>query len=355
MSSEEIENFVDSMDSLQGATGGEPSSKLEKKARKKSNPGWISLVKAAGLNDKTVELLSENGFDSIEALKCLDSDCVKLLPDLPLGQRLLLQKAASNGWDAKPKNRLPAAATNPTKKEESTFTEGELAGLLQGMGVDKPAITQPEEDIASKFTPHNFLAMHVPVKDRKTKKLNRAHEFIVGKPTGQDLNLREMMLGNLLILENMVMLGEADILGYVKHLSYMMQKAVQNNSTESLLEYDYAVRDKLEQEGGPWPLQSDTDLTNRHIRLYIRGPSQQNGSYKQQASNPKPSASALGNRCMRWNNSPDGSGCPNPRKCIRIHECIACHSRDHPLARCPVVDRAGASRQSDTASSRGGK
>ena len=332
------------------------ASKKEEEKAAKGAASFSKLAKKIGLKDASVKLLTDNDYDSAEALVTISSQELGLL-GLSMGQNGLLRKwlAGQEGPEhvqsqtdiktpeekakpeAKPEEHLEdnpaseaaagaeAVAGACSKQAGAMLGPAELSSLLQTLatGASTRQTTDVEGDQPGR--------LHVPLKDRKIKKLNRAHEFISGKTAGHELNLREFMYGNLLMLENMVCAKLPDQMNYVKHLSFLMLKSMQGYTTGSLVDYDYGLRDQLEYStSAVWPDESSADLMNRFMKLAPTTPSK--GGYASPSH-----TTTLSGRCMRWNNSDDGSACKDKKKCKWVHACLIC-GQDHTVKKCPKAD-----------------
>ena len=172
----------------------------------------------------------------------------------------------------------------------------------------------------------------MPVSEQSKRKIQRPHEFIEGKKCAADLNIKEFMYSNMLQLENMIITKSSDLHAFARHLSFICIKSMQGYQSSSIIEYDYALRGRLESMNTSWPEQSDIDLSNRFLKMapVSAKPERQQGNSRQKNTD---TFSSFGNRCIRWNNSEDGSLCKAGKQCKYEHACLACGEK-HTLQAC---------------------
>ena len=247
-----------------------------------------------------------------------------------MGQRGLLRRWLKEGCKDQHIAESDRKSEQPTGKTSSAaLGVDELNGLLQTLAATKqPEVKSSGSDTAGPAA-DTESKLHVPLKDRKSRRLNRAHEFIPGKSGGHELNLREFLYGNLLMFENMVVSQSSDTLNYVRHLSFLMLKETQGYITSSLIDYDYALCDQLEYSAqAAWPAESSADLMNRYLCLSSTQPTVKSSQSPSQTN-------TLGGRCVRWNNSEDGAACKDKKRCKWAHAYLVCNNPDHTVRKCP--------------------
>ena len=178
---------------------------------------------------------------------------------------------------------------------------------------------------------------HVPLRLADVIKSPRPFEFVDRdfKKAADVKTFADLMYGATIILENAIIgkKGTDISLSMTRHLSFLSQKSAQRYTTESIIQCDDAVRDKVQALGDKWSPDSDSDLCNRYLRVTTSQPER-----NQPTQRPGRMAQGrVGNgdnaTCFRFNSAGDGKGCPT-KKCRFSHVCLLC-AEDHSVVNCP--------------------
>ena len=313
-----------------GASGG--CKPRDNKSNKMTSALTKKLSKEFLLKEATIQTLLSNECDSLEAIATLDNDAIDTL-GLSLGQKGLVKKMVAS-------LAVELSGVKPTRSHDSVLDKQPSETLLDGkssselprdpVSVDRAkafmdALTSKDSKDAPKKSGES---LNLPVSDKPNYPMQRPHQFIVGKKHYLDVSLSEFMHGSLLILENMQLSGDHKTQPYIRHLSFLALKSSQGFSTESILNYDNAVRGSVENTG-VWPIDSDTHLSNCYLVRALRPktPRGREGDRDRDREKKGP----LSNRCLRYNN-----GDCNERKCRFDHKCLIC-SQNHPMSACPTT------------------
>ena len=302
---------------------------MSKKVTQKKK-GFEELARAAGLKEKTLDILAEHDFDSVDTIRLMSETDLQEV-GVSRGQKAVLKQ-----WQIsmEPKKKAkgaslhsdPVCADKPsTSTADVTITEDEVTSLMSAVaGISMADGTKDTMDKHSKFlvTP--------TCSDKSIIKVPRPFEYVDKdfKRPGDITTFAELILGAVIIMENAMIQGNTmdDAISMSRHVSFIAQKSSQRYTTESLILYDDAVRDKVQREGGTWPTQSDTDLCNRHLR-------QSTSTFKsgeRNSSTPKVYKQATqSTQCFRYNSA---SGCM-AKGCKLSHTCLICNE-EHAIEVC---------------------
>ena len=142
----------------------------------------------------------------------------------------------------------------------------------------------------------------------------------------------------MLQLENMIITKSSDLHALIRHLSFICIKSMQGYQSNSIIEYDYALWSRLTSMNTSWPEQSDIDLSNKFFKMapVSAKPERQQGNSGQKTTD---TFSSFGNRCIRWNNSENGSLCKTGKQCNYEHASMACGEK-HALQACDLYCKA---------------
>ena len=280
------------------------------------------LAAAAGLKQAAIDALKAEEFDSLEAIKCMrDEDAASL--KLSRGQSCLLQKWRETLNKRTEKSQPPTSSSDDNSASTSAGAQasanvevpaGELSVLLNSLSLqDKPG--------------------------KNLTKVPRPYQMIIGEDYKRASDIKsfaELVSGATVIVENAIENGASDdnILGMCRHLSFIAQKAAQKYTTDSIVQYDDAVRSKIERTtSDSWPMTSDMDLCNRLLRMYM-----------QTDRRKRPQASPAGKKksderqvCIRFNQTE----CKNSN-CRYEHVCLIC-GETHTMKTCSIKKDKGQS------------
>ena len=266
------------------------------------------LATAAGLKEPAVTALKTEDFDSIEAIKAMrDEDAAAL--SLTRGQFCLLEKwREALRVPMVPKTSEQVAGSSSASQvpaaKSSEMSARDISSLLAGLQVDS---------------------------GKALTKVPRPYQHIAGedyKRPSEVRSLPELMSGALNILEAAAVEKTAPdiIVAMIRHVSFIAQKAAQRYTTESLVAYDDAVRDKVEKNSGIWPMSSDMDLCNRLLRVHEttnhrRGAPTSTDRRENTSQDKQP--------CIRFNQTECKIS-----QCRYEHICLIC-SEPHAMTTCP--------------------
>ena len=298
--------------------GLENESEKDVRSKKKSFP---DLARAAGLKDSTVEILLKEDFDSVESIRCLTEDIVQEM-GLTKAQLCLLQHWMKS---LQPKRRGPTQSWDlpPPTKEKGEQDLSILMGAIGGSAEEEGSKTGA--GVCNK-------PLHMPLKELCISKSHRPHEFVDKdfKKSADMKTFAELIYGSTMIMENTIMQGDTTkALSMARHLSFCAQKSLQRYTTESIIAYDDAVRDKVDMAGGIWWEYSDSDLCNRHLRSSSVPDKRDRPRVNNKSFSPA-SKSKTTDPCFRFNST---SGCTSS-SCRLAHVCLIC-GEDHAISTCP--------------------
>ena len=316
---------------------------FKEKVVKPKKKSFTDVARAAGIKDATLDILLKEDFDSIEAVKCLSEDIVRSL-GLTRGQSCILLQWVQS---IQPKKRLSSALSYalPPPAKDKDKEESDIISMLGAVGgtVIPPATDHPS---AGNFITRNDGSLdglngsytpHVPLRLADVIKSPRPFEFVDRdfKKSADVKTFADLMYGATIILENAIMgkKGTDISLSMTRHLSFLAQKSAQRYTTESIIQYDDAVRDKVQALGGKWSPDSDSDLCNRYLRVATSQPGQNQPTQR-------PGRMAQGRvengdnaTCFRFNSAGDGKGCSS-KNCHLSHVCLLC-AEEHSVVNCP--------------------
>ena len=209
-----------------------------------------------GLSSRTIDVLEHEEFNSFGMITIMTEGDISNL-DISGGQKALLRK-----W-------ITDLNANPSSQSQSAFklSQDEVAAQMSAAGIGLQNMDSWTADQNLLLDGKNLHLLNIPLKDKVKRKLQRPHEFIPAKKGLADLSLLELLYGNLLIIENAVIDSSDEVLALTRHVSFLLLKAIQFYSPRSIIEYDYALRQKLEVSSESWPIMSDVDLCNRYLKL----------------------------------------------------------------------------------------
>ena len=289
-----------------------------------------------GFTEHTIRVLQQEDFDSFQMLTIMTEQDISSL-GISLGQKALVRKCIQ---EVKNNRALSQLSGVKSGQPSHSLSPAEVIAQLSGSGI-KPTEAGPDLTLDGKHTD----LLNVPLKDKVKRTLQRPHEFIPGKKGLADLSLLELIYGNLLMVENAVIEGNDEVLAMTRHTSFLLLKGIQSYQARSIVEYDYAMRQKLEACSEPWPVTSDADLCNRHLKLNTNHSRQQSAMAYGKPEVKSKGTNAYNNRCIRWNNSEDGN-C-RMKFCRFEHLCLIC-GEDHPMVRCARMTEGKDSKPTST-------
>lgn len=232
---------------------------------------WRDVERVAhrlGLTPGTVQMLIDRGFGSIKGMREITEDDLNVLP-LYIGQQLAVSKLVKHlntvleGYDS---DDTPTAKYDDGKetekdskepdltKQQMTYLERQaiLARVLKRGGL----IADEDEDGYD-----NELGL---------QRLPRPHQFILGKMTSKELTQEEFLYGNLLILEYFFEQKPAEVRASLKHIRFLILKLLHGYPLAMVIDYDNALRKKLERQQMHMPREADPDLIQKYLRMMVQ-------------------------------------------------------------------------------------
>jgi hypothetical protein len=265
--------------------------------RAKASPELQKLAKEKRISDSTLSVLASNGYTTVDDVRCIEEPDLAKLDIVLLAQKSLVRK-------------LAAELSEKYEQEYGAFREGALEGTdICATSVSSvPPSPVTKEEQSSQTTQDTNQETYTETKrsvssgpddsiiqevvrsddgagDGEEKKVKGDRDdglrLRASKPNStsqkdendNEHDFKDFVSCGLAILEDLILDESSDSLAYCRHLSFCTIKAMSDSPVPSLVQYDNALRLKIERTGSSFPKRPDLDLCEQYLKGQFYFPS----------------------------------------------------------------------------------
>ncbi|XP_064646738.1 uncharacterized protein LOC135499728 [Lineus longissimus] len=269
----------------------------------------LNLAKEKRISDSTLNVLSANGYTTIDDVKCIDEPDLEKLDIVLLAQKSLVRKTVaelneqdhqdggsvivdSDSWatsrDSEGRHHHVMRVieeererANSESERENTTSSSSIQGCsapqeqkIESTHVQSKGKTTADlesEQSTPRHTNDEGPSNEVEIKNgedcmdeqkstTETNSTNGTNDMIE-----KEQDYKDFISCGLALLEDMILDEKSDSLAYCRHLSFCTIKAMSDSTVADVVRYDNALRLRIERTGSSFPKRPDEELCAEYL------------------------------------------------------------------------------------------